>query len=337
MNYTAINNAAYESSNYTTSYNAYGSTSSNTFSKLKSNILYSVQHPLNFLYHSDLGTPYDGGNHYANDLNKVRDWASDKRATGTNRWGHATQKSIYDPCPAGWRVPDVSLTNLYSGSKGNSPWFNSMKNDATNKPGIIQDQWYSINNYYAGQNLEGKGWAFQDSTYKIGNFAKDGTRGEVGGNQLSYNKYGVWTASQADLSTGFALAMQFDNTTGKMQTGTGVYPQAAMGVRCVKDENRIISIYIQDLPTSGGTLDTNNNTTVQKPKVEVYPNPFNGELNVRGEMIKSFELYNMNGQKIQAGDLNSGKITTEQLLRGMYILKIIKTNGEIDAKKVIKN
>ncbi|MCB4234297.1 hypothetical protein LDL59_02015 [Kaistella anthropi] len=73
------------------------------------------------MYHNVLGMLYDGGNHAANDLTKINDWVSDDRADAENRWGHGTEKSPFDPCPEGWRVPDVSLTNLYSGSKGNSP------------------------------------------------------------------------------------------------------------------------------------------------------------------------------------------------------------------------
>ncbi len=337
LTYTEVNNSSYESSNFTSSYNNYGSTNNSKYEKLKANILYSVQNPLTFMYQPGQGMLYNGGNHYANDLSQVRDWVSNERGDVSNRWGHASEKSIYDPCPAGWRVPDVSLTNLYIGSKGNSPWFNSLKVDATNKPGVIQDQWYAINNYYSGKNLEGKGWSFQDSTFKIGNFAKDNTRGELGGNQLSNHRYGVWTAALSDMNTGFALAMQFDNDTQKMQTGGGAYPQAAMGVRCMKDELRLISIYIEDLP-SGGTLDTNEPSTItQTPKVEVYPNPFNGELTIKGDLLKNFEIYNMVGQRVLAGNLTSNTITTTPLVKGVYLLKITKSNGEIVTKKVIKN
>lgn len=335
ITYTAINNADYENPTFSKAYNSYTSQNPIKSKKLRENIAYSVQHPLTFLYHSGKGSLYDGGDHYSNDLSQVRDWISNERANGSNRWGHGAEKSVYDPCPDGWRVPDVSLTNLYSGSKGNSPWFNSSKNDGTNKPGIIQDQWHHIDNYYLGQNLEGKGWTFQDTQYKIGNFAKDGTRGELGDNQLTYDRYGVWTASQADLGTGFALAMQFDHSNNKMQTAGGVYPQAAMGVRCMKDEPRILSFYIEDLPI-GTTLGTST-AQPKAEKIEVYPNPFNGEINVKGEKLQGYEIYNMAGQKIMTGNLSSGQITVASLLRGIYLLKILKTNGETVAKKVIKN
>lgn len=50
-----------------------------------------------------------------------------------DRWGHATVKSVSDPCPRGWRVPDISFTvpdneaidpNYTNDNKGSSPWYN---------------------------------------------------------------------------------------------------------------------------------------------------------------------------------------------------------------------
>ena len=194
--------------------------------KIRENIFYAVNNPMTFLYQNTYGELYDGGDHYANDLTKIKDWVSEKRGDADNRWGHGDKKSPFDPCPEGWRVPDVSFTNLYTGSKGNSPWYNGYQNDAYGKLGVIQDQWHNINTYYGGTFVNNAGWKFESSTFNIGNFPKDGIRGELGGKNLSFARTGVWTASLADLHTGFALAMQFDDT--KMQTGTGVYPQAGM-------------------------------------------------------------------------------------------------------------
>ena len=143
-------------------------------------------------------------------------------------------------------MPDVSFTNLYTGSKGTSPWYNGYHVDSYGKPGVIQDQWYNVNTFYGGTLVGEDGWKFESTTFNIGNFPNDGIRGELGGRNVYTERAGVWTASLADLNTGFALALQFEGN--RMQTGTGVYPQAGMSVRCAKDEKRILGTPVAKNP-----------------------------------------------------------------------------------------
>ena len=259
----------------------YGSTSINKDKKIRENILYSVNNPLRFLYQETLGDLYNGGNHYANDLSKVNDWVSNERGAADNRWGHADIKSPFDPCPEGWRVPDVSFTNLYTGSKGNSPWYNGYQNDAYGKAGVIQDQWHQINTFYGG-TLEGdSGWKFDSPTFKIGHFPNDGIRGELGGRNVEMDRAGVWTASLADLNTGFALALQFEGN--RMQTGTGVYPQAGMSVRCAKDEKRLLGTQVprNKKPTVSDEAPQKLVVKSANEQLKVYPNPFKDQFNIK--------------------------------------------------------
>ncbi|MGZ5188217.1 MAG: hypothetical protein ACXWB5_02140, partial [Kaistella sp.] len=176
---------------FTDRYDVYSSKNAVDHKKVRENIKYSVQNPLRFMYHSVSGKIYDGGDHYANDLTKVVDWVSDERGEAENRWGHGGKKSPFDPCPEGWRVPDVSLTNLYTGSKGNSPWYNSYHTDAYGKPGVIQDQWHDVNVFYGG-TVDANGWKFETPSFFIGNFPNDGIRGELGGNSVTKDRSGVW-------------------------------------------------------------------------------------------------------------------------------------------------
>ncbi|MBS1548549.1 MAG: T9SS type A sorting domain-containing protein [Bacteroidetes bacterium] len=337
LNYTAINAAEYENT-MAVPYANYALNFGTSFEKTKTSILFSVQNPMKYMYQTGVGTLYNGGNHYSNDLNQVRDWVSSDRGQAQERWGHGTTKSVYDPCPLGWRVPDTSFTNLYSGSKGNSPWYNGYVNDATGKQGIIQDQWYDVAGSYLGSNVGGRGWSFQNSLYKIGNFANDGIRGELGGKSISMDRSGVWTSSMADMRTGYALAMQFQNNNNKMQTATGVYPQAAMGVRCAKDENRLLGVPVANIPVSnpGGTLGTNE-TVSDRDGVQVYPNPFHSEINVNNKQFRTFEMFDASGKMVLSGDLKDGKIYAAHLQNGIYILKLMTNNGTIEVKKVIKN
>ena len=330
-NYTDTNSNDYI--NYhTVSYENYGSDNSIKYKRERENILYSVQNPLKFLYQSGIGNLYNGGNHYGNDLTKVRDWVSNERAGSADRWGHADKKSPFDPCPEGWRVPDVTFTNLYTGSKGNSPWYNGYRNDAYGKSGVIQDQWHDVGNFYSGV-VGNSGWKFENSTFPIGNFPKDGIRGEIGENQPTFDRSGVWTASMADYNTGYALAMQFEGP--KMQTGTAVYPQAGMSVRCAKDEKRLLGVHATQ--GNGGTLNPSEVVEQGKNKqVELYPNPFKEQFNIKSKDAQTVELYDLSGKLVLKANIEGGRVNAAKLTNGIYIVKIIMKDQSFVTKKIIK-
>lgn len=333
IQYVEITPVDYENE-YADSYNNYGATNILEHEKIKNNIAFSVVNPMTFLKQDNLGTLYNGGNHFSNDLTNVRDWVTDGRAQADNRWGHADQKSPFDPCPEGWRVPDVSLTNLYIGSKGNSPWYNGYKNDLYGKPGIIQDQWHNVVNFYAGV-VDANGWKFEDQLYPIGNFPKDGIRGELGESELSYDRSGVWTASMADYHTGYALAMQFEGN--RMQTGTGVYPQAGMSVRCAKDEKRLLASTDengQKMPTI--KLDTKDEANANLVEVALSPNPFKHEFYISNPNVHQVEIYDLSGKLVLKTRSHHGTVNAHQLPSGLYIVKITLNNQTVISKKIIK-
>ena len=318
---------------HTDAYEIYGSSNPIKHKKERENILYSVENPLRFLYQTGIGTLYNGGNHYGNDLTKVRDWVSDDRASAENRWGHADIKSPFDPCPEGWRVPDVSFTNLFTGSKGSSPWYNGYRNDSYGKAGVIQDQWHDIANFYSGVVAGTNGWKFENSVFPIGNFPKDGIRGELGENEISFDRSGVWTASMADYNTGYALAMQFQGA--KMQTGTAVYPQAAMSVRCAKDEKRLLGVPAPQ--PGGGTLGEAEVIDQSKNKhLELYPNPFKDQFNIKSKEAEYVELYDLSGKLVLKTRIDNGNVSAGKLTNGIYIVKIIMKDQSFVTKKLIK-
>ena len=334
ISYTTLNETQY-SQDYTDSFEDYRSSNTNTATRLRENFYHSVKYPLHFLYQNSFGNIYDGGNHYSNDLTKIKDWISENRGEADNRWGHGDKKSPFDPCPEGWRVPDVSFTNLYTGSKGNSPWYNGYQNDAYGNPGVIQDQWHNISTFYEGTTAT-NGWKFEGSTFNIGNFPKVGIRGELGGKDISFLRSGVWTASLADLNTGFALAMQFEGN--RMQTGTGVYPQAGMSVRCAKDEKRLL-----------GTPASRNNprivvqrksdllpSQIVSQDVKIYPNPFKDQFSISDSNAAQFEIYDFSGKLVLKGNVNNGKVTADKLIKGVYVLKIKMKDGSELSRKLIK-
>ena len=67
-------------------------------------ISYALTHPTTFIV-----------NNYIND-----DWYyTGSSSTDNTRWTTSrSEKSIYDPCPAGWRVPDGGRTGVWSKAKG---------------------------------------------------------------------------------------------------------------------------------------------------------------------------------------------------------------------------
>lgn len=335
INFYEVNSREYLS-DYTTSYDIYASNQEELSGRIRENILYSVGNPLRFLYQNSLGAIYDGGNHYANDLSKIKDWVSDNRSMAENRWGHADKKSPFDPCPEGWRVPDVSFTNLYTGSKGNSPWYNGYQNDAYGKSGVIQDQWHDLSTFYGGTIDANFGWKFESTTFNIGNFPKDGIRGELGGNVMGLDRSGVWTASLADLHTGFALAMQFQGN--KMQTGTGVYPQAGMSVRCAKDEKRLLGTPLAKKPEPIFAKEIQEKIIIQPQTTDlkIFPNPFKDEFSISNSNAAKFEVYDFSGKLVLAGAVKGGKVNATSLPNGIYLIKIVLKDGTSVTKKLMK-
>ncbi len=333
--YRELSESVYDSE-FTDSYSTYGSQNPDPVNKIRENIRYSVENPFRFLYHVGMGAPFDGGDKYQNDLSQIRDWVSDEAAQASDRWGHGDKKSPFDPCPEGWRVPDVSFTNLYTGSKGTSPWYNGYRADAYGKPGVIQDQWHSIQPFYGGEYVGQMGWKFDDPTFNIGQFPMDGIRGELGEYKVKIARTGLWTASMADLNTGFALAMLFQDD--KVQTGTGVYPQAGMSVRCAKDEKRLL----------GDTADKNKPAPVRpvviprelpaaRPEVQVSPNPFKNDFSLINAEGSAYEIYDFSGKLVQKGVAGSGNVAAPGLPKGAYVIKITRKDGAVVSKKLIKN
>lgn len=334
LNFTSVGAEDYRL-NFTTDYASYSSQNATNYKKLQENVRYSVGNPLSFLYHAGIGTIYDGGNSFSNDLTKVRDWVSNERAQADNRWGHADKKSPFDPCPEGWRVPDVTFTNLYAGSKGSSPWYNGYQNDAYGKVGIIQNQWHDVANFYSGTVAGNSGWKFENPLFPIGSFPADGIRGELGQNQVLFERSGVWTASMADYGTGYALAMQFQGS--KMQTGTAVYPQAGMSVRCAKDENRLLGTIINGNPVVLGSTETQTNNDPKNKEINLYPNPFKNQFNIKSKDAQAVELYDLSGKLVLKSNIENGTVNAGNLTKGVYIVKIIMKDQSFLTKKVIKD
>lgn len=137
-------------SGYSREYNTYkqeaGVSPTDTPSEKTRKILkYSIENPFYFLFHNtsldnnpSLTTPTEVGfeeivynsadarfaKQNRNVANaQVKDWISDEKEMMPERWGHNTEKSPFDPCPNGYRIPDTTMAGLFGFNQGSSPWF----------------------------------------------------------------------------------------------------------------------------------------------------------------------------------------------------------------------
>ncbi|MEE9406983.1 MAG: T9SS type A sorting domain-containing protein [Polaribacter sp.] len=89
-----------------------------------------------------------------------------------------------------------------------------------------------------------------------------------------------------------------------------------------------------------GTLNTESNSIVNN--FEVYPNPFLDNITINSTLKNSFkvDVYNLIGKKVYSKNTtsNNQKINLSSLKSGVYFIKFIAENGDIQfIKKVIKS
>lgn len=91
----------------------YGSTHSVVSSSYYGTIEYAIAHPTAFILFDNLDSHYSMRNY---------DWYyTGSKATDNTRWTESSStKSIYDPCPAGWRVPDGGSNGVWAKALGSS-------------------------------------------------------------------------------------------------------------------------------------------------------------------------------------------------------------------------
>ena len=241
----AIDNTDYTanySKEFSTDYSSVFLSTDSKKDKIKKVLMYSVNNPLYFLYQNPSTE--------TNQFKKVRDWVSDENGQFTDRWGHGTEKSPFDPCPEGWRIPDTfradthvtlpNLGNFYSYwplSHGNNPWYyNGYQASGTGQYGLAPSSVYHVkrdayspaNKFYPGSKSSISnypatrfGFVFNNNRYKIGSYPNNGIRGVQGGKDLTlvtadgpsrlrFYMSGAWTASPTEGYTGTAIGLHFN-------------------------------------------------------------------------------------------------------------------------------
>ena len=103
-------------------------------------IAYAVTHPTTFISNAD---------EYSN-----RDWYyTGDNTTDNTRWTESENaKSVYDPCPAGWRVPDGGEDGVWGTAGFENPTFDDIKKGKIFSNNGI-DIWYPAAGYLAYDNV----------------------------------------------------------------------------------------------------------------------------------------------------------------------------------------
>ena len=159
-------------------------------------IEYATAHPTTFITRND--SNYDW-------------YYTGSSSTDNTRWTTSDKtKSIYDPCPAGWRVPDGGDNGVWSKAFGSSSYFVHTYNSSNvgmNFPGVFGSAstiWYPASGY---------------------RYYYDGSLDYVG----YYGYY--WSASP---SNNVAYGLDFDNN-GYVSPSYGYYRAYGQSVRCLQE------------------------------------------------------------------------------------------------------
>ena len=227
--------------------------------------------------------PYKAG--YTNGT----DWLSMETNLAANRWGRGEEKSVFDPCPEGWRVPDVLGTSLADINYGFTPYYKKSVNESAYAPVVttFQGTYYTYNGHW--------GFIFDNSAYKIGNYPISGIRGTrpVHDNSNStinsavyIGFYKMWMAGMS-ASYGRPIGMAASVNSKYMATyDDNSDPYFGASCRCVKIKPLVNGNEggpLEILPLDGGTLSSNENGAQgSKEKLMAYPNPVSSILKING-------------------------------------------------------
>jgi uncharacterized protein (TIGR02145 family) len=141
------------------------------------------------------------------------DWYyTGSRESDNTRWtDSSSNKSIYDPCPAGWRVPDGGNDGLWAKAAGSSVYFYDYPYDKEN----------------CGMNFSNKFSSAGKVWYPAAGFI-DSVSALLSG-VGSYGCY--WTAS----AYGYAAYCLYFNESGSVVPADFNYRASAFSIRCVKE------------------------------------------------------------------------------------------------------
>ncbi len=134
-------------------------------------------------------------------------------STDNTRWTTSEiNKSIYDPCPAGWRVPDGGNNGVWSKALGSSDYIEGYPYDSTNE----------------GMNFSGKFGSASIIWYPA-----SGERSSTNGGLIHVDSSGYcWSASPYDY---YAYSLSFSRAFGYVYPSYDHFRGYGRSVRCVQE------------------------------------------------------------------------------------------------------
>ena len=353
VTYTKVEASTYNNratGKYIVPYNSYASNVLNTdkiAEKVSKNLSYSVQNPLVYMVPSVFPPDHS-------EVKKINgaDWLIDDVNIVDDRWGRGDKKSPFDPCPEGWRIPDLTSVNKNEGEStiGLTPW---------GKKGTVVDHDHiSIMNIFKGKMItsNGKilGYNFNDVDYNIGNYPFLGVRsyrdienrGAVETN-LSLSNSGIWLSGLFSNARGRSLSMLF-NDSGHLYTfNENTDPYVAMNCRCVKVKTTAsglqegalprmpIPFYSAALQPKEFSKREFRKISLEENKLNVYPNPVTDVLNISGSFNETYyyQIYDMTGRLVSKGKFINNQVNLTELRAGIYLIRI---NDSKELTKIIK-
>ncbi|MBE4951254.1 T9SS type A sorting domain-containing protein [Chryseobacterium culicis] len=363
VTYTTLTPAAYNNlqgsymvpfNTYTNAANANVTASDKIADKIAKVLLFSVRNPLAYMIPSALAAYNSSAPLYTNGT----DWLANEPNLAPDRWGRGTEKSPFDPCPEGWRIPDLTGVSITSYQDfGITPWYKKDKNVATS---------YTVASDYLGTRVRNSanttlGYMFTNPAYPVGNYPNSGSRGfrSVTANQTAVGTYntinflypGIWTGALLSNYIGRPINLLFDaaSTNNRMIAfHDNNDPYFGMSCRCVKmkfDANGeelgpIPKDQITSLPALKPSNNSSNNKVIETKdkdsRIILVPNPVKDILYIKGTEDKTYryQIYSVSGQRVQAGKFEDGKINVSGLVSGEYMVIINNSEAVI---KIIKH
>lgn len=353
VTYTNFTEANYNSTNIV-NYNTYKSsiaTNDKIDVRIEKILGYSVANPLKFMLPT-VAYPYRGDNipHY----NLASDWLFDTQYHNLydERWGLGGKKSVFDPCPSGWRVPEF----LGNGNKKTTPW--SLKDNTeilrainNTEAGYFGTPFYSV----TSGSIWGKtvGYVFNNSSYNIGNYPKSLSRANRSvmyppSTTLNTNigtTGGIWYANLNGEMTGRGNYMYFDTFGRNNVKNVDIDPYAALNCRCVKQEdNDVERGPLPGIPVAPNTGIQAKNIFPQEKieeiqkdnkKITVFPNPVKSTLYINADdKDYYYQIYNISGQLVKQGKFENKQTDVSSLNQGVYLVRINNAEAVV---KIIKN
>lgn len=357
--YTTLTYAAYNnmSGSYIVPYNTYAASvaqgTDKPADKIAKVLSYSVKNPLTYMIPSTFA-PYNSSMpNYTNGT----DWLANEPNLAPDRWGRGGEKSPFDPCPEGWRIPDLSNIALISNQDfGQSPWYKKDKNVAT---------FYSVSTDYSGYRVRNPsttstiGYMLIGSSYIVGNYPDSGMRGyrNVIANQTSTGTFNnvnfqypaVWTAGLASNYLGRSVNVMFDaaSTANRfIAFNDNNDPYFATSCRCVRiqydaqgnEEGPIPRLPVTALASGKASAALSSAEVIEKVnknKISLFPNPVKDILYINTPENDGYyyQIYNVSGQLVRSGKFENGKTDLSALSSGIYLVRI---NNAEEIVKIIK-